>query len=147
MTGLFLPQSTLDAMVAQAEAKAPVQACGLLSGQERIVQALHEMTNGAPDSGHFCLLPEEVQAVDGHARNEHREILAVYHSRLNGPARPTAHDLVQPVPTNVVFLILSLLDRWNPELRGFRIHNGQAVEVPVMVFNDRECDPVQDYTI
>ena len=147
MTGLFLPQHILDAMTAQTEAEAPVQACGMLSGQDRIVQNHHEMTNATSAAGPVSLLPEEVMAVNNHARSRGGEVLAVYCGRPDAPARPTEGDLTLTFPPNAVFLILSLLNRWKPELRGFQIHEGQAVEIPVTVFNGQECSPGQDYVI
>jgi hypothetical protein len=47
----------------------------------------------------------------------------------------------------MVYLILSLLVPWRPDLRGFRIQDGVVVEVPIQVFDDQDYDPAQDYFI
>lgn len=147
MTELFLPQRILDTMTAQAEAETPIEACGMLSGQERIVRDIHQMTNADGSEEHFAMLPAEQFAVAKQVRAAGTEILALYHSHPASPARPSEEDIRLAFTPNVVYLILSLMEQWRPDLRGFRIHDGVVVEVPITVFNDQDCDPAQDYVI
>ncbi len=147
MTGLFLPQRILDAMIIQAETEDPIEACGLLSGQGRIAQEIHELTNADDSEDHFTMLPAEQFAVAKKVRAAGTEILAVYHSHPSSPAYPSAEDIRLAFTPNVVYLILSLATPWRPELRGFRIHEGNVVEIPIQLFDDQDYDPAQDYVI
>jgi proteasome lid subunit RPN8/RPN11 len=147
MTGLFLPQRILDAMIIQAETEDPIEACGLLSGQEKIVREIHELTNADNSEEHFSMLPTEQFAVAKQVRAAGMEILAVYHTHPASPARPSEEDVRLAFTPNMVYLILSLLVPWRPELRGFRIHDGDVVEIPIEVFDDQDYDPAQDYAI
>jgi proteasome lid subunit RPN8/RPN11 len=147
MTGLFLPQRIVNAMVLQAEAEDPKEACGLLSGQERIVREIHELTNADDSEDHFSMLPAEQFAVAKKVRAAGTDILAVYHTHPTSPARPSEEDIRLAFAPDMVYLILSLLVPWRPELRGFRIHEGHVVEIPIQVFDDQDYDPAQDYVI
>jgi proteasome lid subunit RPN8/RPN11 len=147
MTGLFLPKRILDAMILQAEAEDPIEACGLLSGQERIVRDIHELTNADNSEDHFSMLPAEQIAVAKKVRVAGTEILAVYHTHPASPARPSEEDIRLAFTPNMVYLILSLMLPWRPELRGFCIQDGDVVEVPIQVFDDQDYDPAQDYVI
>ncbi len=147
MTGLFLPQRILEAIIAHAEAEAPVEACGMLSGQDRIARDIHEVSRAEGGTELLPLLSSGDYAAAERVREAGHEVLAVYHSRPAEAARPSLEDLRLGLTPEVVYLILSLLEPWKPALRGFRIHEHRIVEVPVTVFNDQEYDPAQDYMI
>ncbi len=147
MTGLFLPQRILDAIIAHAEAEAPAEACGMLSGEERIARDIHQVTRDEGGTELLPLLSSGRSAAVERVREAGHEILAVYHSRPGAPARPDLEDLQLGLTPELVYLILSLLEPWKPALRGFRIHGHRIVEVPVTVFNDQDYDPAQDYVI
>jgi proteasome lid subunit RPN8/RPN11 len=147
MTGLFLPQGILDAMIAHAETAAPVEACGMLSGQERIVREIHALPGADGSEGGLRALSTQYLSVESGAREAGLEVLARYHCHPVSPAHPSADEIHLSFAPNAVCLVLSLLERWRPVLRGFRIHEGRVVEVPVQVFNDQDYDAAQDYVI
>ncbi len=147
MTGLFLPQGILDAMIAQAEAGVPHPVCGLLAGLERIVHEIHEVNHVDSSGEHFLGLLEEDGPVATRIRVAGLEHLAVYQSRPTAPAQPLPEEILLTFPPNVVYLILSLEEPLRPTLRGFLIYESSILDVPIQVFNDQEYDPAQDYSI
>lgn len=147
MTGLFLPQRILETMIAQAEAGAPGEVCGLLAGQERIVRKIYEAAAGEGGTGHYSELLDEQCPTAKEIGAAGLEVLAVYQSHPTATAWPSEGDIHRASKPGVVYLVLSLLQPWRPELRGFRIHNGEVLEVPIQVFNDRDYEPEPDYMI
>ena len=59
MTELQIPEFVFDQMIAQAQAQAPIEACGILAGDENRVKRLYEMTNVDNSSEHFTMNPAE----------------------------------------------------------------------------------------
>jgi proteasome lid subunit RPN8/RPN11 len=147
MTGLFLPQRILETMIAQAEAGAPGEVCGLLAGQDRIVREIHRGAAGEGGIGHYSELLDEQCPTAKEIGAAGLEVLAVYQSHPTATAWPSEGDIHRASKPGVVYLVLSLLQPWRPELRGFRIHNGEVLEVPIQVFNDRDYEPEPDYMI
>jgi len=147
MTGLFLPQRILDAVIAHAEREAPAEVCGVVSGQDRIAREIHSGCSAACGMSRLPSVECGGLSAVGQVRAAGLEVLALYRGRPNGPAHPEAGDLQLGLTPDLVYLIVSLIDPWKPVFRGFRIHGHRIVEVPVTVFNDQDYDPAQDYVI
>jgi proteasome lid subunit RPN8/RPN11 len=57
------------------------------------------------------------------------ELIAIYHSHPDGPARPSPTDVALAYYPDTVQLIISLSDRARPSVRGFTIVDGVVAEV------------------
>jgi proteasome lid subunit RPN8/RPN11 len=130
---LEIPNGIFEQMVAQAKAKAPVEACGILAGRGDRVKKLYEMTNVDNSSDHFMMAPEEQFSVIKDIRSAGLEMLAVYHSHPATPARPSAEDIRLSLTPDVIYVILSLQDSRSPAVKGFLIENGNIAEAPVEI--------------
>ena len=133
MLKLEIPDNIVDQMIAQAAAQAPIEACGILAGTDGTVVKLYEMTNADASADHFMMTPEEQFAVVKEMRSDGVQMLAVYHSHPETPARPSAEDIRLALTPGVVYVILSLQDSDNPVVKGFNIEAGDVAEVPVSV--------------
>lgn len=133
MMTLQIPPDILDRMIAQARAEAPVEACGILAGNDGKVRKLYAMTNADAAADHFMMEPAEQFAVVKEMRADGVEMLAVYHSHPESPARPSAEDIRLALTPGVVYVILSLQDSDHPVVKGFTIESGDVAEVPVDV--------------
>ena len=122
-------------MLQQAKVEAPIEACGILAGQDGVVEKLYKMTNTDQSSDHFMMVPKEQFKVAKDIRAAGRQMLAIYHSHPETPARPSAEDIRLAVTPNVVYVIVSLQNRSYPYIKGFLIENGNVAEVPVKISN------------
>ena len=138
MTGLTLPRWIYQALLAQARAVAPVEACAILAGREGRVQALFPMTNRDSSADHFMMDPVEQFSVVKAVRAAGQQMLAVHHSHPTTPAWPSAEDIRLAVTPGVVYTILSLVEPDAPCLKGFSIEAGVVIEVPVTIAPDAE---------
>ena len=120
-------------MLQQAKVEAPIEACGILAGQDGVVEKLYKMTNTDQSSDHFMMVPKEQFKVAKDIRAAGRQMLAIYHSHPETPARPSAEDIRLAVTPNVVYVIVSLQNRSYPYMKGFLIENGNVAEVPVRI--------------
>jgi proteasome lid subunit RPN8/RPN11 len=133
MLKLEIPNNIFEQMVAQAKALAPVEACGILAGSNSKVEKLYKMTNIDNSSTHFMMEPKEQFATVKDIRSADLEMLAVYHSHPETPARPSAEDIRLALTPCMTYVIVSLRDTEAPAVKGFLIENGNVNEVPVKI--------------
>jgi proteasome lid subunit RPN8/RPN11 len=133
MAVLNIPSDILEKMVAQAKAQAPVEACGILAGKNNRVEKLYEMTNADNSNDHFMMEPKEQFAVAKAIRSAGLEIQAIYHSHPATQARASAEDIRLALTPDVTYVILSLQDPKNPEVKGFTIEDSVVTPVPVRI--------------
>lgn len=133
MLRLEIPKDIFARMVEQAKAEAPIETCGILAGSNRRVEKLYEMRNAEQRSDHFMMEPKEQFAVIKDIRSASLEMLAIYHSHPETPARLSAEDIRLALTTNVVYVILSLQGSNGPVVKGFCIKDNTTTEVHVKV--------------
>ena len=133
MKMLTIPKNIFEQMLEQAKDQAPVEACGILAGRDGRAERLYKMTNTDGGSDHFMMEPFEQFAAVKNIRSAGLEMLAIYHSHPETPARPSEEDIRLALTPNVVYVILSLKDSDNPDVKGFLIKDTNVTEVPVLV--------------
>ena len=132
MLKLEIPHSIFEQMLQQAKAETPIEACGILAGKDGQVERLYTMTNTDQSNTHFMMAPEEQFKVVKDIRTAGLEMLAIYHSHPESPARASAEDIRLAVTPDVIYIIVSLENR-KPAIKGFLIEDGSVTEVPVRI--------------
>lgn len=135
MRELSIPDEIYQQMIAQARAEAPIEACGMLAGRDGAVEKLYKMTNADNATDHFMMEPAEQFAAIKDMRSAGVEMLAVYHSHPESPARPSQEDIRLALTPGVMYVIVSLLGD-APSVRGFLIADGQVSEASATVVKD-----------
>jgi proteasome lid subunit RPN8/RPN11 len=87
MLTLEIPCEVVEAMVEQARAKAPVEACGILAGEAHRVRRLYRMSNADNSRDHFMMAPAEQFGAIKKIRAAGLQMLAIYHSHPATAAR------------------------------------------------------------
>ena len=135
MERLTLKQSQATQIIAQARARAPEEACGLLGGHRGRVQRIYPTTNTLHSPSRYQIDGEQQWAAlkDMAERAWEPEPLAIYHSHPRGPETPSETDVSQAYYPDSVYIIIAHLDRPEPSLRGFRIIEGQVYQVELEI--------------
>ena len=140
MNKLEIPTKIFQEMVAQAKALAPIEACGILAGSNGKVEKLYQMTNADNSSTHFMMEPREQFTTVKDIRSAGLEMLAIYHSHPETPARPSAEDIRLALTPNVTYVIVSLQSVRTPKqnnngsvVKGFHIAGTNVTEVPISI--------------
>ena len=123
-----IPKKIFDKIVEQGLAAMPVEACGILAGTGNSVELAYPMENADNSSEHFTLVPEEQFAVIKDIRAKGLKMLSVYHTHPETPARPSEEDIKLALTPNIIYTILSLMDKTKPEIKGFLIEAGKVEE-------------------
>ena len=121
---LKIPQAIHDDIIAHAREGFPLEVCGILGGRDGAVSAIYRMTNTDQSNEHFMMDPREQFAVVKELRATGVEMLGIYHSHPETPARPSAEDIRLALTPAVSYLIVSLADDAAPDLRSFKIAEG-----------------------
>ena len=127
-----IDRPTYDTLVAHARAEYPNEACALLGGDGR-VEKVYALPN-AEASPTFYVVEPKAQL---HAMTEMDELgwdlVGIFHSHTFTEAYPSRTDVELARYPEAAYLILSLADQDAPELRAFRIVDGQVAEEPVEI--------------
>jgi proteasome lid subunit RPN8/RPN11 len=123
---LRIPRELADAIIDHAREGFPLEVCGILGGTEETASALFRMTNTDQSNEHFMMDPGEQFAVIKELRAKGLEMLAIYHSHPESPARPSAEDIRLALTPGVSHVIVSLAMADTPVLKSFRITAGRV---------------------
>ncbi len=121
---ITLPQRILDEIATQAAEEGPNEACGYLAGRDGAAVERYAMTNADASPEHFSFVPHEQFAALKRAREADLELIAVYHSHPETPARMSAEDIRLANDPSTVYLIYSVPER---RIRGFTVTREKEV--------------------
>ena len=130
---LTLKRDSKDRIIAHCLREAPNEACGILAGSGGKVERVYEMTNAEASPETFLMDPKEQLKVVKDMRSLRIEMVAIYHSHVASPARPSSHDIDLALYPDASYLIVSLQDKSNPGIRSFKIQNGKVLEEEVKI--------------
>ncbi|MHB1458187.1 MAG: M67 family metallopeptidase [Armatimonadota bacterium] len=130
---IAIPIDLLNDMIQHAREHSPVEACGLLGGVDNTIQKSYRLSNVDASREHFSLDPKEHFAAVKDARSLGIEILAVYHSHPETPARMSDEDLRLAFAPRFRYVIISLIDPDQPDVRCFSVIDGRPVEEQVKI--------------
>jgi proteasome lid subunit RPN8/RPN11 len=104
----------------------------MLIGIGNAVQESAPAANLVPETTRFLIDPRDHIAALRRARQRGLEVLGFYHSHPQTSAWPSATDVAEAAYPDAVHLIISLGGK-RDEVRLFRIENGAATELPILV--------------
>ena len=136
MLKLEITENIFEEILKQAKTEAPIEACGILAGKDGQVLKRYEMTNADQSCDHFMMIPEEQFKVVKNIRSSELEILAIYHSHPETPARPSQEDIRLALTPEVIYVIVSLQDKNNPVLKGFLIEDSKPKEITIKIIKN-----------
>ena len=122
----MIPADVRSALVAHSEQEAPNEACGLVLLRDERAERYEAGRNAAASPYRFELEFDDPEI--WYAEDDGYE-LAVFHSHVASPARPSRTDDENiGLWTGKPYLVYSL---HNDDLAAFRIEDGQIAEIPV----------------
>ncbi len=114
-------------IVRQAHTEAPLECCGYLAGNKGQVTKAYPMENIDKSTIHYTFDPEEQFRTIKEIRKKQLNVLAVYHSHPESPARPSAEDIKLAYDSAISYVIISL-ENEEEVVNSFRIKEGLVQE-------------------
>ena len=118
-------------MIAHALEDDPNECCGVLAGEGAQVSRLYRVTNTAHSPYRYLMDSQEQLNAMLDSENRGLELLAFYHSHTHSPAYPSATDVRMALQSgwlDVCYVLVSLENRKDPQIRAFRISEDGDVE-------------------
>ncbi len=127
---ITLPQPIYDEIIAHAQAGAPQEVCGILSGRDGVATELVRARNEAADPVMDYWVDGQtlLKQFDFEERGE--AMIAIYHSHPVDPPYPSATDARNAYYPDAVYLICSLLQPEQPLIRGWRLIQEELAQRP-----------------
>ena len=91
----------------------------MLAGIYGRIEKFYPMANTDQSGEHFMMDPREQFSVIKQIRNQRLELLAIYHSHPESPARPSAEDIRPALTPDVIYVIVSLMNRQSRKPKAF----------------------------
>ena len=131
-------KSDYERILEHARREAPLEACGLIAGQDhdgiREIRKVYILTNIDHTSEHFFLDPGEQLAAVMDMRKAGLKPLGNWHSHPASPSRSSEEDIRLAFDHTASYLILSLMDDAHPVLHSFHVETGvsEAEELEIV---------------
>lgn len=131
-TPLRLDRATWDALVDHARSDVPFEVCGLLGIEPDGTIHLHRIANDERSMTYYVMNPKQMLRAMRTIEDNEQE-LVIYHSHTHTRAWPSATDIRLAHYPEATYLIITLQDRDHPDMRAFRIVDGEVTERSVEV--------------
>jgi proteasome lid subunit RPN8/RPN11 len=136
--GLQIPRSIAHELLAHARAELPNEAVALLGGSfaRGEARSVHPARNAEGSPLRYAVHPDDLVRIVFAIEDAGEDLVAIFHSHTRSPAMPSATDRRAAMYPDAFYLLASLADPDAPPeraLRAWRIHGGQAFEVPLTV--------------
>ncbi len=132
---LKITKRQYDIIMSQAQAAYPQECGGILGGREDTVLGVLPIVNkdfSNPEVSYGISL-EDLQRAGQFLQKHGLEYLGVYHSHPKGAAFPSQQDLSN---YQKYHFIIGLSDRYNPELRVYRLEDNKLYAEPIRIVDD-----------
>lgn len=132
-----IPRKLTNQLLHLAQLSPDLEVCGLIGGKNGLPTHCYPVKNVAEHPRQRFLLDagEQISAI-AKMREQGEELFAIYHSHPTAPAQPSPHDLELAAYPEALYLIISLNTKGILEMRGFRINQKTALEIPLTLSDD-----------
>ncbi len=120
---IIIPSPIYKKMIQHCLREKPNEACGLLAGKNQQVKDIYSMTNIERSPETYFMDPREQLKVKKEIRKKGLKLAGIYHSHLNSPPYPSEKDLELAFYPDTPYLIISLRNEKNPELKAYLIED------------------------
>jgi proteasome lid subunit RPN8/RPN11 len=126
-------RAVYDGMISHALEERPYECCGMLAGTNgRITKQLRATNVADRKAVRYEVAPREILRIMDAIDDEDLDHLGIYHSHTHTRAYPSATDIgLAAYP--VFYVIVSLVDFRDPQVKAYTISEGEVTEEPIEV--------------
>ena len=132
-----IPRKITNQLLHLAQQSPDFEVCGLIGSKNGLPTHCYPIANTAEQPEQRFLLDAAQQiSTMVKMRELGEELFAVYHSHPSAPAQPSSADLELANYPDALYLIISLNTKGILEMRGFKIDQKTALEIPLILSED-----------
>ncbi|MBI5198714.1 MAG: M67 family metallopeptidase [Nitrospirae bacterium] len=124
---LSIKREDIEIVLEHARDENPREACGILAGNDGVVEKVYRMKNKDLSSVTYLMDSMEQFAVMKEMKEKGLDLVGIYHSHTSSVAYPSATDIERAFYPEASYLIVSLSNK-EPQIRSFRIKDGKVEE-------------------
>lgn len=125
----------LDEIIRQALDEDPNECCGIMGASGDNVEKLYQMTNVEASPFRYRMDSKELYETVNDIEDSGLEVGVIYHSHTHSPAYPSETDVRiatwedgTSVWPDTLYVLISLINHENPDVRAFSINDGVVQE-------------------
>ena len=130
---LTMKKADYEKILSYAKENLPEEACGLIAGtkagDKKTIEKVYLLENVDHTNEHFSMNPKDQLAAVKDMRANGLVPLGKLHSPPESPSRPSDADKRMAFDPTVNYLIISLMDMDQPELKAFDIDREKNVTI------------------
>ena len=132
-TMIEIPKSVYEEMIDHAKKVYPQEACGFVVGMEEKASYFIPMVNTDHSSVTYNMDPKEQMRAFKKINEDKMELLGIFHSHVASAAVPSQTDRSMAFYPEVSYLIVSLSDMHQPDLKSYKIVNNEVTAEEVVI--------------
>jgi len=119
----------IDEMIAHAREDAPIECCGILGGEDGRVLQLYRAKNAEESEFRYSVESHDLLRIYRECDERDWDFVGIYHSHTSSEAYPSPTDVrLAALWPQALYFLVSLRDSENPDVRAYRIVDGQVSE-------------------
>src|SRR4051812_27904696 len=128
-----ISRELLDEVIAHARADAPNECCGMIASRDGEAVAVHRARNAAASPLRYEIEGMEQYKIQTAIEDAGLELGAIYHSHTRSAPEPSQTDINLAFYPESLYVIVGVKDRDAPQVKAYRIHDGQVSEAELQV--------------
>ena len=133
LAAMRVPRQMVEEMIAHAREEAPNECCGMIGGAEGSATSVYRSINAEASPLRYSLDASDQFRIMKEMEKRGEELVGIYHSHTGSAAYPSQTDVNLAAYPDAVYVIVSLEDPQNPDVKGFWIRDGQIDEAELDV--------------
>jgi len=130
---LRIAQVLLDEIVEHALQDAPNECCGMVASRAGEAVRVHRARNAAASPLRYEIDGMEQYRIQTEIEDDGLELGAIYHSHTRSAPYPSQTDINLAFYPESLYVIVGVQDRDAPEVKAYRIQDGQVSEAELQV--------------
>ena len=123
----------IEEILAHAREESPNECCGMIGGADGQARTVYRATNAEASPLRYSIDAKEQFDLMRKIEDTGEELVGIYHSHTRSPAYPSQTDVNLAGWPDAVYLIASLEDQGDPDVRGFWIRDGKISDAELAV--------------
>ncbi len=128
-----ISRQLVDEIVAHAREDSPNECCGMIGGADGAAASVYRSINAEASPLRYSLDANDQFRIMREMEENGEELIGIYHSHTASAAFPSQTDVNLAAYPDAVYVIASLLDAGQPDVRGFWIRDGEIAEAELDV--------------